>query len=315
MWQKDPGEKMSYDEAVMGVEDFDLSGYDDWRIPTIKELYSLILFNGTDPSGPEAMDPIPFIDTDYFDFKYGDESAGARIIDSQYISSTEYVGMNSINELVFGVNFADGRIKGYGTGPMPGQSEDKKFYVIYVRGNTGYGINDFINNNDDTITDFATGLIWSREDFGEFNWKEALSFVQQKNAENYLGHDDWRLPDTKELQSIVDYNRSPDSTGSAAIDPVFSSTMIINEYGIDDFPFYWTGTTHVNSIMGGSNAVYISFGRALGYMRDSWIDIHGAGTQRSDPKIGDPADYPEGHGPQGDAIRIYNYIRLVRNSG
>jgi hypothetical protein len=27
------------------------------------------------------------------------------------------------------------------------------------------------------------------------------------------------------------------------------------------------------------------------------------------------ADYPEGHGPQGDAIRIYNYIRLVRNTG
>ena len=26
----------------------------------------------------------------------------------------------------------------------------------------------------------------------------------------------------------------------------------------------------------------------------------------------DPADYPMGHGPQGDAIRIYNFVRLVR---
>jgi hypothetical protein len=45
----------------------------------------------------------------------------------------------------------------------------------------------------------------------------------------------------------------------------------------------------------------------------SWIDVHGAGAQRSDPKTGDPANYPTGFGPQGDAIRIYNYVRLVRN--
>jgi len=37
-----------------------------------------------------------------------------------------------------------------------------------------------------------------------------------------------------------------------------------------------------------------------------------SGAQRSDPKSGNPADFPKGHGPQGDAIRIYNYVRLVR---
>lgn len=35
----------------------------------------------------------------------------------------------------------------------------------------------------------------------------------------------------------------------------------------------------------------------------------------SDPKTGNPNDYPNGFGPQGDAIRIYNYVRLVRNAG
>ena len=44
-----------------------------------------------------------------------------------------------------------------------------------------------------------------------------------------------------------------------------------------------------------------------------WRDVHGAGCQRSDPMEGDPADYPYGHGPQGDAIRIYNYVRCVRD--
>ncbi|MDP3444611.1 MAG: hypothetical protein Q8T08_17265 [Ignavibacteria bacterium] len=52
----------------------------------------------------------------------------------------------------------------------------------------------------------------------------------------------------------------------------------------------------------------------MGYMVNlgDWIDVHGAGAQRSDPKTGDPADYPFGLGPQGDAIRIYYYVRLVR---
>lgn len=44
-----------------------------------------------------------------------------------------------------------------------------------------------------------------------------------------------------------------------------------------------------------------------------WIDVHGAGAQRSDAKTGNPANFPTGFGPQGDAIRIYNYVRLVRN--
>jgi hypothetical protein len=43
-----------------------------------------------------------------------------------------------------------------------------------------------------------------------------------------------------------------------------------------------------------------------------WIDVHGAGAQRSDPKTGNPADFRNGFGPQGDAIRIFNYVRLVR---
>jgi hypothetical protein len=35
-------------------------------------------------------------------------------------------------------------------------------------------------------------------------------------------------------------------------------------------------------------------------------------AQRSDPQSGNPADYPKGHGPQGDAIRINNFVRVVR---
>ena len=54
------------------------------------------------------------LDTKYFGFAYGDESHGERGIDCQDWSATEYVGTTmGGNPTVFGVNFADGRIKGY----------------------------------------------------------------------------------------------------------------------------------------------------------------------------------------------------------
>jgi len=214
---------------------------------------------------------------------------------------------------MFGVNFADGRIKGYGTGPMPGQWVDKQFYVQYVRGNAEYTVNDYADNGDGTVTDNATGLMWAQDDTGEgMIWEDALSIAE---GSEYAGYSDWRLPDAKELQSIVDYTRAPSVTGTAAIDPVFSCTPITSEAGTTDYPFYWSGTTHANWTEGnsGSYAAYVCFGTAYGYM-GSWIDVHGAGSQRSDPKTGNPDDWPQGHGPQGDAIRIYNYVRLVRDA-
>ena len=290
-------------------------GYDDWRLPTIKEMYSLIQFSGTDPSGYEGTDTsglVPFIDDSAFDFAYGDLTAGERIIDSQYASSTLYVSNTGGDGggTLFGVNMADGRIKGYGLlGP---DGKDKTFFVQCVRGNTDYGVNDFEDNGDGTVDDNATGLMWQTEDSAEgMLWADALALCESLEL---AGHDDWRLPDAKELQSIVDYTRSPDTTDSAAIDPLFTASTITNEAGQPDYAFYWTSTTHVTWLSGseGAGGAYVAFGRSLGYMNNSWVDVHGAGSQRSDPKVGDPADYPFGHGPQGDAIRIYNHVRCVR---
>ena len=302
MWQQgadtdgdgdiDVDDKLTYDEAMAGVDSFGLAGYDDWRLPTIKELYSLIDFNGLDPSGYGGSDTsslVPFIDTDYFDFGYGDTNAGERIIDAQFATSTLYVSTTMGGaETMFGVNFADGRIKGYPTGPMPGQSGGKLYYVLYVRGNSDYGINDFADNDSGTITDNATGLMWSQDDSGSgLNWEEALAYVEAQNDANYLGYSDWRLPNVKELQSIVDYTRSPDTTDSAAINPLFNVTTITNEADQIDYPAYWSSTTHANMRSGG-NASYVNFGRSMGYMNGRWMDVHGAGAQRSDPKSGDP---------------------------
>ena len=329
-----PSDKMTWEEAQnypAQLNAMNYGGYSDWRLPTIKELYSLIQFDGTDTGDMygDTASLTPFIDTDYFMFAYGDTASGERVIDSQYLSSTTFV-LNPCQydtQLQFGVNFADGRIKGYGL-TMGQVNQGKTFYVICVRGNTSYGINDFADNGDGTVTDSATGLMWTQGDSGiGMTWAQALAWVQQMNEQNYLGYSDWRLPNAKELQSIVDYGNAPLYNGLPAIDTdFFTCTAITNENGDSDYPYYWTGTTHQTNVPNRQNAaVYVAFGSALGYFNDfGWVDVHGAGCQRSDPKTSPEAigtaitvNGVTGyyHGPQGDAIRSLNFVRLVRDAG
>jgi hypothetical protein len=316
----DSNDKLTLREALSKIESVNTGAYSDWRIPTIKELYSLINFNGIDPHLDQTTNLHPFIDTNYFSFGYGDSSAGERTIDAQVGTQTIYVDKTFIGfQTMFGVNFADGRIKGYNLTVSMTSIGESKFYFYYVRGNKAYGVNNFIDNGDKTISDTATNLMWSQDDSGSgMSWEEALVWVQEKNTSNYLGYSDWRLPNVKELQSIVDYSKSPATTDSAAIDSVFNITKITNENGVDDYGYFWSSTTHIaagnrSDEFSGTQANYIMFGRGMGKMFGIWMDVHGAGAQRSELKTGTPTDYPDGFGPQGDAIRIYNYVRLVRS--
>jgi hypothetical protein len=309
-------------------------GFSDWRIPSIKELFSLTDWNGTDPSGYNGTGTanlVPFLNSSYFQFAWG-QIPQERLIDVQYASSNLYNELSFAGyHQLFGFNFADGRIKGYDL-IMPGGFA-KVFSFIAVRGNPLYGINHFIDNGDQTVSDTCTGLMWTKDDSqSPMNWQDALAWAQTMNGQNHCGYDDWRLPNVKELQSIVDYSRSPGSTNSAAIDVVFNCTPIVNEAGRPDWPWYWTSTTHrsFNGISYHGNwAVYVCFGRAAGWVKIgansyySYRDVHGAGAQRSSPKSGtftgnymgldSLGNAVYGHGPQGDILRISNFVRLVRD--
>ncbi|MCX7046923.1 MAG: DUF1566 domain-containing protein, partial [Candidatus Sumerlaeota bacterium] len=329
-WVKARGQKMTWEDAIAGAAACRVGGHSDWRMPTIKELYSLINFNGG--CAGTVANSRPYLDTKYFDFAYGDESQGVRIIDCQDWSATQYIGKTmSGNPTVFGVNFADGRIKGYPKSFPNGRVA--QMYARYVRGNPAYGKNDFQDNGDGTITDRATGLMWQKADSGKgLNWEEALACAANLKL---AGHSDWRLPNAKELQSIVDYTRAPSVTQSAAISPLFQVTKLSD----GDYPFFWSSTSHLDGPPDrqGSAAIYVAFGSATGWMQGprlggagqgpmpgfgqqpsggaggyQLMDVHGAGAQRSDPKNGDPQNFPHGRGPQGDVIRIYNYVRCLR---
>jgi len=317
-------DQLTQSEAVLYCSDLSLANQSDWRLPDIKTLYSLIDFSGEDVSsyaGSNTSTLNPFIDTHYFDFVYGNTDAGERIIDVQYASSTLYTSttMNG-DETMFGVNMADGRIKGYG---ISLRGSEKTFSVQCVRDNSNYAQNNFIDNLDDTVSDMAASLMWQKNDsLVSYDWDEAINYCENNNL---AGYSDWRLPNAKELQSLVDYTRSPDTSQSPAINAVFNSTAIINEAGEQDWGYYWSSTTHLNASGVGDNAAYVSFGRAMGYMNNQWMDVHGAGAQRSNYKVAQSRLDPSyqtvidkngnetiTHGPQGDVVRVDNYVRCVR---
>jgi hypothetical protein len=311
MWEQesyrgDEGMKWTWEQAMTGIDAFNaekLGGHDDWRVPTLKELYSIVQFSGIFDRGQVIR---PYFDADYF-VSMDLINPGDRAIDTQTVTSTIYDGKTLGNTVtMFGYNFRDAFTKGY--------PSTKTFTLYHVRGNKHYGQNMFKDNGDGTISDLATGLMWSKGDSGTFkagdiadgtmNWEDALAWSENLELG---GHSDWRLPSAKELQSILDYHRSPDSTDSAAIDPLFEATPIKNAALIKDWAYYWSNTP-----FGDKQTIYVSFGRGMGMMGGYPMDVHGSGCQRADLRDGDRADYPLHGGPQGDEIRTFNMVRAVR---
>jgi hypothetical protein len=318
MWAKAASAPMTFGEAAAFANASRLGGHSDWRVPTIRELYSLIDFRGGFSGDPRTSRP--YIDVSYFDFAYaigaglGPASRGPRPIDVQLWSTTRYVGVTMGRDAtVFGVNFADGRIKGYPVmDPANRMQTENRLAVRLVRG-AAYGDNDFAQN-DNKVIDRATGLMWQKSDDGVAkSWADALAYCEALSLD---GFSDWHLPTAKQLHSIIDYGYSP------AINPAFK---LINRDG-----YFWTSTTHLEGpppafdrgrpfSQQGELAVYFAFGLAMGRMEMPpqsgqwrWLDVHGAGAQRSDPKTARPGQFPNGFGPQGDDIRGHHYARCVR---
>lgn len=336
MWQAVPTtEEFDWNDAKEYCENLELGGYDDWRMPTAKELFSISDFS----SG------WPYIDTTYFSL-VDNEHIGK---DEQYWADNHYVGYTEEGKYnaAFGVNYATGHIKAYaaaapeggmparprpqGNGapqgnnaapgqeaqgdkmpPRPGEGGGRPKgnpmlkYVRAVRGNV-YGVNNFQDNGDGTITDAATGLMWAKDDSGDgMDWKEALYYAENSEL---AGYSDWRLPNVKELQGIVDYSYAPGAEDSSldgpAIDPLFHCSEIVNENGDQDYPYYWTSTSaRFQKGKPYYYAWYVAFGRAV---NGRGIDSHGAGAVRFDTK--------HENGPAGEGgERYYNYVRLVRNA-
>lgn len=100
-------------------------------------------------------------------------------------------------------------------------------------------ISQFVINNNGTVTDNKTGLTWMRCSLGQIwdgsgctgsisrmNWQAAL--INAK-SERFANFNDWRLPNIKELASIVE---------SSCFDPAINIEVFPNTPGY----IYWSSS-------------------------------------------------------------------------
>jgi hypothetical protein len=123
----------------------------------------------------------------------------------------------------------------------------------------------FVDNGDGTVTDVNTGLMWEKksDDGGlhdrdnVYRWTSELGFEQETvwdwvddvNAEGgtgFAGRADWRIPNVKELQSIVDYERVGPAVGAAFNDGCTPGCSALSCSCTSIFN-YWSSSTSAGS--------------------------------------------------------------------
>jgi len=108
--------------------------------------------------------------------------------------------------------------------------------------------NSYTVHGDGTVTDTATGLMWKQCLEGQsgpacatgtptgYNWGDALALAE---ASTFAGYGDWRLPNQKELRTLVEECRA----SPAINDAVFPNTPA-NSYAWSGSPRYAGGGVH-----------------------------------------------------------------------
>ncbi len=112
----------------------------------------------------------------------------------------------------------------------------------------------YVDNGDGTVTDVNTGLMWEKhshdgtvhDDHNKYTWANAFAHVATLNRTNFAGHADWRLPNVRELLSIVTYqNLIP--TVAPAFDNRCSSGCDVTRCSCTFSGDTWTSTSETAS--------------------------------------------------------------------
>ena len=187
-------------------------GFSDWRVPTIFELFSLLDFERSTPK----------INSLYFNNSYSTYWSSTFCAKTAYTQPSAWVIDFSNGSTSWGIgNWYSGSTRHHG--------------IRAVRGETlNHGVN-LASNNNGTITDADTGLMWEQHTQGPMTWQEALDYCEKLRTGGYT---DWRLPNIKEILSLNDYRRyAPSINEDFFPDPNVANVL----YG---FLGQWSSTTN-----------------------------------------------------------------------
>jgi len=237
--------RTNWDSAVDFCNNLVYAGHSDWRLPSVKELESLVNYGNYNLALPAGH---PFTDVQ-----------GGYWSGTSDASATEGIWTN----LAWFVSMFDGYVECYFkkdalgiffcVWPVRGGQVDTPATVPNTGQTTSYRTGDdgdletgvawpdprFTDLTAGTVKDNLTGLEWVQAphslsgNAGSTNWDSAIDFC---NNLAYAGHSDWRLPSRKELMSLVDYGR-----GYPAL-PTGHPFAGVHS-GLED-SYYWSGTSY-----------------------------------------------------------------------
>jgi hypothetical protein len=198
-----------------------LCGHRDWRLPSKHELIGIVHYGGAEIS---ITGELSSIDAEHFP----NTPSGYY-----YWSHDTYVA-KPYN--AWGVNFREGRANGYFT--FDGN------HIRLVRGKKIAA--KLVDHSDGTVSDAANGLMWMKcsvgqvyeggrcsKEAGTYTWQQALTAAVRANRSEAYGHKDWRLPNVKELESLVKIEKSAPAIDASAFpgtasDSYWSSTPFVS---------------------------------------------------------------------------------------
>jgi hypothetical protein len=192
-------------EFIQEINDSRLSGINAWRLPARKELFSLLSHQFVNPALPKGR---PFINV--FNGYYWTRTESGRLPDQAWYvhlgGGKVYRGMKHGSYMVW---------------PVSGR------FVAHA-----FMENRFVACKD-SYYDCVTRRHWyagNQLNGGAISWKEAFRAVEKLNETPQADHGTWRLPNIRELESLVD-----DGNHS----PAFADGFYINN--VKDG--YWSSTT------------------------------------------------------------------------
>lgn len=289
--------------------------YTDWRLPNINELNSLYNAGAADPAAwlqGQGFENIPnFLGSAYwssttdsqnandawaFDFQ-ADASGSNTIVIYQKTNGLSLAwavrgGPNGVSNPAYPANVAK-------TGQTLCYDEQGNVRNCSGTGEDGeyqHGVTwpspRFTDNQDGTITDELTGLMWLK-DFdcvggsGNMEWQEGLDAVNTFNSSpgtyscsGYTAnYNDWRLPNRTELTSLLAWSR-----------PVLNSALPAGHPFLNVEPnWYWSSTTFETS-PSNTYSVNLRYGNIprSGKANDQWVTaVRGQSTTPVPPPVGD----------------------------
>jgi hypothetical protein len=222
MWPQDAGLMpfpLTWDEAQEWIAEFNAEGWDgysDWRLPTRSELFTLVSHARINPALPTGH-----LFENVFPGYYWTATHCSRFPrQAWYVhlgGGRIFRGMKHGSYLVWPVR--DGRLKGEEDSGKRPSADQMRF-----------------QHREGAVLDRFTGLLWHMPALngnGTTTWQAALDQVKELNRRRALGYGDWRLPNVREFDSLID----PDSHSPA----IYPDNPLAEALGDG----YWSSTTSV----------------------------------------------------------------------